>query len=157
MKSINKRLAAIGLSALLITSAGSALAFGGPKGHHGGCDKGHGRSPMAALTQLDDLSGEQKTALKEIRSSARAAMRDLRDDMQDNRSDLRDAMQENASMETLRQLAQKQGDQVARMIVLRAEIRNQVNAVLTDAQREQLAEMRGRGMGFGHRAPGMGF
>ena len=71
MKSINKRVAIIGLSALLITSAGSALAFGGFKGHHGGCDKGQGFSPMAAITKLDDLTSEQKDQLKDVRSSAR--------------------------------------------------------------------------------------
>jgi Spy/CpxP family protein refolding chaperone len=157
MKSINKRVAIIGLSALLITSAGTALAFGGPKGHHGGCDRGQGGSPMAAISQLDDLTSEQKEQLKEIRSSARDTMRDLRDEMQDNRSDLRDAMQENADLETVRGLALKQGDQVARMIMLRAEIRNKVKEVLTPEQREQLADMRGPGKGFGQRGPGMGF
>ena len=157
MKSTNKRIAIIGLSVLLISSAGTALAFGGPKGPHGGCDRGQGRSPMAALSQLDDLTGEQKQELKVIRSSARDAMRDLKDEMQDNRRDLRDAMQENADLKTVRALAEKQGDQVARMIVLRAEIRNQVNQVLTEEQREALADLRGPGMGFGHRGPGMGF
>ena len=157
MKALNKRVAIIGLSALLITSAGSALAFGGPKGHHGGCNRGHAGSPMAAIAQLDDLSSEQKTQLKEIRSAAKEAMRDLRDEMQDNRSDLREAMQENADQETIRGLALKQGDQVTRMIMLRAEIRGKINEVLTAEQREGLADMRDWGKGFGRRGPGMGF
>lgn len=157
MKSINKRVAIIGLSALLITSAGTALAFGGPKGHHGGCDRGKGGSPMEAISQLEDLTSEQKDQLKEIRSSAKDAMRDLRDDMQDNRRDLRDAMEKNADLETVRKLAQKQGDQVARMIMLRAEIRDKVDEILTEEQREQLADMRGMDKGFGHRGLGKGF
>lgn len=157
MKSTNKRIAIIGLSVLLIASAGTALAFGGPKGHHGGCDRGQGGSPMAAISQLENLTSEQKDQLKEIRSSAKDAMRDLKDEMRDNRRDLRDAMQENSDLETLRTLAEKQGDQVARMIMLRAEIRDKVSEVLTQAQREQLADMRGMGKGFGHRGPGMGF
>ena len=155
MKSTHKRLAVLGLTALLITGAGTALAFGGHKGH--GCDREYGRSPMTPITQLDDLSSEQKQQLKDIRSSARRAMRDLRDEMQDNRSDLREAMSENADLETIRGLALKQGDQVARMIMLRAEIRGKVNDVLTPEQREQLTDMRDRGRDFGHRGPGMGF
>lgn len=157
MKSINKRVAIIGLSALLITSAGTALAFGGHKGHFGGCEKGKGLSPMAAITQLDDLSSEQRDQLKDVRSSAREAMRDLRDEMQDNRSDLRDAMSDNADLETIRPLAEKQGDQVARMIMLRAEIRGKVDEILTPEQREELEDMRSWGKGFGRHGRGMSF
>ena len=157
MKSINKRMAIIGLSALLITSAGSAMAFGGFKGHYGGCDKGQGRSSMAAIAQLDDLSSEQKDQLKDVRSSAREAIRDLRDEMQDSRSDLRDAMNDNADLETIRPLAEKQGDHVARMIMLRAEIRGKVDEILTPEQREELADMRDWDKGFGRHGRGMGF
>jgi protein CpxP len=156
MKSNSKRLAVIGLTTLLITGAGTALAFGGPKGHHG-CDRDQGRPPMAAISQLDDLSSEQKEQLMDIRRSARDAMRDLRDEMQDNRGELREAMQENADLETIRGLALKQGDQVARMIMLRAEIRGKIDKVLTAEQRQQLADMRDWGRGFGRPGPGMGF
>ncbi len=155
MKSMHKRLAAIGLSAILVSGAGSALAFGGAKGH--GCDREHARSPMAAIAQLDDLSGDQKDQLKDIRRSARDAMSDLRDEMQDNRGDLRDAMRDNADLETIRALALKQGDQVSRMIMLRAEIRNKIENVLTEEQRSQLADMRDRRQGFGRPDSGMGF
>ena len=157
MKSMNKRVAIIGLSALLITSAGTGLAFAGHKGHFGGCDREQGRSPMAAIAQLDDLTSEQKDQLKDVRSSAREAMRDLRDEMQDNRSDLRDAMSDNTDLETIRPLAEKQGDQVARMIMLRAEIRGKVDEILTQEQREELADMRDWGKGFGRHGRGMGF
>jgi Spy/CpxP family protein refolding chaperone len=150
MKPTYRRIAIISLSTLLFTSAGATLAFGGPKGH-GGCERGGKAGPMAALTQLDDLTTEQKDVLKDIRSATRDAMRDLRDNMQDNRTDLHDAMADNADMTTIRSLAEKQGDQVARMIILRAEVRNKINSVLTEEQRQQLQEMRrpGMGMGFG--------
>jgi Spy/CpxP family protein refolding chaperone len=149
MKSTYRRIAIISLSALLFTSAGAALAFGGPKGH-GGCERGGKHGPMAALTQLDNLTTEQKAVLKDIRKATRDAMRDLRDEMEDNRIDLHDAMAENADMTTIRKLAAKQGDQVAQMIVLRAEVRNKIDSVLTEEQRKQLEDMPRPGREFGH-------
>ncbi|MEJ2467405.1 MAG: Spy/CpxP family protein refolding chaperone [Candidatus Thiodiazotropha sp.] len=143
MKTIHKRLAVIGLSALLFTSAGTALAFGGSHERHG-CDNRKSdrwHSPMRAISQLDGLTDEQRNQLKQIRRDARDAMRDVRDEMRDNRSDLRDARVDNADLETIRSLAKKQGDQVARMIVLRAEIRDKISNLLTEAQRQQLAEL----------------
>ncbi|MEJ2455977.1 MAG: Spy/CpxP family protein refolding chaperone [Candidatus Thiodiazotropha sp.] len=144
MKPMNKRLAVLGLTTLLISGAGTALAFGGHKDHHG-CDHDGRQTPMAALSRLDGLTDEQKTQLRQIRQEARDTFRELRDQMRDNRSDLRDAMMDKSDLETIRTLAKKQGDQVARMIVLRAEIRDKVNGVLTEEQRQQLADMRGKG------------
>jgi Spy/CpxP family protein refolding chaperone len=152
MKPIQKRIAIFGLSALLISVAGAALAFGGPKGDHG-FDRDS--SPMAALTQLEDLTDEQKDQLREIRKAARKAMRDLRHAMRDNRDELHDAMDDNADLETIRRLADKQGKQTARMIVLRAEIRDKINAVLNEAQQKQLSDLRDQGRGFGHSRHGM--
>jgi Spy/CpxP family protein refolding chaperone len=140
MKSTYRTIAVISLSTLLFTSAGAALAFGGPKGH-GGCERGGKQGPMAALTQIDNLTTEQKEVLKDIRKATRDAMRDLRDDMQDNRTDLHDAMTDGADIAQIKNLAEKQGDHVARMIVLRAEARNKINSVLTEEQRQQLQDM----------------
>jgi Spy/CpxP family protein refolding chaperone len=146
MKPIKKQIAIFTLSALLISSTGLAFAFGGAKGHHG---YDRGSSPMAALSQLEDLTDEQKDQLSEIRKTTRKSMRELRRAMRDNREDLRDAMDENADLETIRGLADKQGKQTARMIVLRAEIRDKVNAVLSEAQQKKLTDLRDQGRGFG--------
>jgi Spy/CpxP family protein refolding chaperone len=147
-------MAVIGLSALLISGAGTALAFGGPKGHHG-CDRDG--SPMAALTQLEDLTDAQRDQLREIRKAARKAMREMRHAMRDNRDELHDAIDDNANLETIRRLAGKQGEQSARMIVLRAEIREKINTVLSETQQKQLSELRSQGRGFGHPRHGMNF
>jgi Spy/CpxP family protein refolding chaperone len=149
MKQRNRNIAIVALSALLFTSAGTAVAFGGHKGH-GGCDRdGRGGPMTAALMQIDSLTDDQKGAIKDIRKSTRDAMQDLRDEMRDNRRDLRDAMEDEADMDTIRSLAKKQGDQIARMIVLRAEVRNKINTVLNEEQRQQLQDMRWSGKGFG--------
>jgi hypothetical protein len=69
-------------------------------------------------------------------------MRDLRQAMRDSRDELHDAMEDNANLETIRRLADEQGKQTANMIVLRAEIRNKINAVLSEEQQKQLTELR---------------
>lgn len=149
MKQSYRNIVIITLSTLLFTSAGAAVAFGGGSKGHGGCDRDGRREPVAAITQIDNLSAEQKAAIKDIRKASRNAMRDLQDEMKDNRRDLRDAMQDDADIQTIRSLAKKQGDQVARMIVLRAEVRSKINTVLSEKQREQLQDMRGYGREFG--------
>ncbi|MES9992830.1 MAG: Spy/CpxP family protein refolding chaperone [Candidatus Thiodiazotropha sp.] len=148
MKPTSRTIAIITLSTLLFTSAGAAVAFGGPKGH-GGCDRDGRGGPMAALLQIEDLTAEQKKALKDIRNGTKDAMRDLRDAMHDNRTDLHDAMVDEADLETIRGLAEKQGDQVTRMIVLRAEVRNKIAKVLTEEQLQQLQDQRWSGKMFG--------
>jgi Spy/CpxP family protein refolding chaperone len=146
MKPIKKQIAIFTLSALLISGTGLAFAFGGPKGHHG---YDRGSLPMAALSQLEDLTDEQKDQLSEIRKTTRKSMRELSRAIRDNREDLRDAMDDNVDLETIRGLADKQGKQTARMIVLRAEIRDKINAVLNESQKKQLTDLRDQGRGFG--------
>jgi Spy/CpxP family protein refolding chaperone len=148
MKKRSINIVIITLTTLLITSAGTAFAFGGPKGH-GGCDRGGRHEPMAALMQVDNLTEEQKLVINDIRKATRTAMRDLREEMHDNRRDLRDAIEDNEDIETIRKLAKQQGDQVASMIVLRAEVRNKIDSVLSKEQRQQLEDMRWSGREFG--------
>ncbi len=157
MKSMHKRLAVISLSALLLSGAGAAMAFGGHPDRFGSCDHEGDRTPMAQLSRLDDLTTEQRDQLKEIRNQARDEFRKLRDAMRDNRSDLRDAMDDNANIDTIRGLAQKQGEQMAQMIVLRAEIRQKINGVLTDEQRQQLADRPWREEGRDRHSDSKGF
>jgi Spy/CpxP family protein refolding chaperone len=157
MKPMNRKIAAITLTTLLFASAGAALAFGGHR-DHGACDRdgdpdGY-RGPMAALMQLEELSAKQREELQEIGRATRDAMRELRNEMQDNRANLQDAMVDNADLETIRDLAQKQGDQVARMIVLRAEVRNKISSLLTEKQRQQLQDLRWSDRGFGKHSKG---
>jgi Spy/CpxP family protein refolding chaperone len=150
MKPRYQKIAILTLSTLLFTSAGAAVAFGGPKGH-GGCDRNRDarRGPMTQLMQIDNLTEDQKKVITDIRNTNRDTMRDLRDEMHDNRRDLRDAFEDKADMDTIRDLAKKQGDQVARMIVLRAEARNKINTVLNEKQRRQLQDMPWSGKEFG--------
>lgn len=149
MKSINRRIAVIGLTALLLTSAGAAFAFfDGPGKGHRECDHHNRQSPLALLAQLDDLTQEQKDQLKQIGRSARDTMRNLRDEMVDNRMNLHDAIDDRADQATIRQLAEKQGGQLTQMIILRVEIRDKIIGVLTEEQRKQLFSLSRAGGGF---------
>ena len=155
MKTNTKRLATAGLIALLAAGAGTTMAFGMHKGQQG-CDRGGRTAPVAALKQLDNVSSDQQTALNAIRKDSRAAMQGMRDAMRSTRSELRQAMQDGADLDTIRDLAERQGDQKTAMIMLRAETRQKVSAVLTDAQRQQLAELRSERQRFGHPRNGRG-
>jgi Spy/CpxP family protein refolding chaperone len=143
MKTTHKRLTAITLTALLLVTAGGAMAFGGSHERHGGCDRDEGIGPMERIYRLNDLSSEQKSQLREIRGETHTALREIRNAMQDTGDALRDAMFDNKDLETVRGLAQKQGEQVAKMIVLRAEVRQKVRSILTEEQQQQLRNQPG--------------
>ncbi len=140
MKISNKTLAALLATGLTLGIAGNAIAFGD---HGYGCDRGgHRSSPMRALYQLDSLTDEQRTEIKKLMKEERKSMRDLMDAMQDNRDALQEAMRDNATADKIKPLAQKQGDQVAAMIVARAQMRDKINAILTEEQRKELSNMK---------------
>lgn len=153
MKPMQRKIAIVTLSTLLFAGAGTALAFGGHR-DHGGCDRDGDRGPMAVLMQLEDLSAKQREEIQSISRATRDAMRELRNEMQDNRADLHDAKVDDADLETIRGLARKQGEQVARMIVLRAEVRNKISNLLTAEQRQQLRDLRWSDRGFDKRRKG---
>ena len=149
MKSTNRRIAVIGLTALLFTSAGAAFAFfDGPGKGHRGCDHPNRQSPLALLAQLDNLTQAQKDQLKQIGRSARDTLRNLRDEMIDIRMNLHDAIDDRADQATIRQLAEKQGGQLTQMILLRVEVRDKIIGVLTEAQQKQLFTLSQAGGGF---------
>jgi Spy/CpxP family protein refolding chaperone len=150
MKPMKRKIVVVTLSTLLFMSAGAALAFNG----HGDCDRDDMRNPMEALIQLDSLSAEQRDEIENIRKATRDALRDLRDKMHDSRTQLQDAMEDNADLETIRGLAKMQGDQVASMIVLRAEVRKKISNLLTEEQRRQLLDLRLSDRGFGKHGRG---
>lgn len=149
MKTTHKRLTAITLTALLFAAAGGAMAFGGSHERHGGCDHGDAMGPMERIYRLNDLSDEQKSQLRTIRNETRSALREIRDDMQEARDELRDSMFEGKDLETIRGLAQKQGEQVTKMIVLRAETRQKIRAILTEEQQQRLLNQPGFEDGYG--------
>ena len=96
---------------------------------------------MRALSQLDNLTDAQRTQIKALFKEQRNSMLDQKDAMRESRQALRDAMDKGASQEQLQALAKKQGDQVTAMIMARAQMRDKINAILTEDQRAQLKKI----------------
>jgi Spy/CpxP family protein refolding chaperone len=124
-----------------LAAAGSALAFGG---HHGFGGKechrgGHG---MKGAMQLESITDEQRQQFKALRSERRGAMQTLRGQMRENRKALRDAARESAPQATVAALAEKQGDLVEQMIIERMDMRRKMDEILTEEQRQELAQKR---------------
>lgn len=120
----------------------------GYMGHMGGYgDTGAG---IERLARHLDLTGDQLTAVRAIEDKHRAQLRDLRDRMRANHKQLRAlAKAQTPDAGQLKTVADAQGKAIADMIVLRGEMRVEVDKVLTDKQREKLRHMRGKGH-WGH-------
>lgn len=141
MKRNHLIIAAAALSGLLAAGAGSAMAFGPGSGCGRMGMTGQGAmgtmDTMAAVYRLDDLTPEQKSRLRALRDEGRKQQAVWRED----RQALHDAFLDGADAKTLRPLAEKQGRNVTERIMLRAEHRAAVDAILTDAQHAKLRDM----------------
>jgi Spy/CpxP family protein refolding chaperone len=147
MKPAKSLIAAALMAASLVTVPALARPHGGP----GGCDGGHPGMSFGDraehMARRLDLTKEQRDSVRAVEDKYRPQMRALRDRMMDTRKALADAAPGDAR---LRELADAQGKTMAEMIVLRAQIRAEMDKILTDAQREQMRQwrerpMRGRG------------
>jgi Spy/CpxP family protein refolding chaperone len=139
MKMRKKPLITLLAGSLLLGSA-AAMAYGGSHGFgKGGCDHGN---PMQALQQLDNVTDEQRQALRKLFDEQRDSRRDQRDAMRDGRKAVRDAIQSGASTDEVRKLATKQGQLVTDMIMSRAETRQKMASILTPDQMKQLQDYR---------------
>lgn len=140
MKASNVTLAALLAASLTLGAASSVFAFGS---HGRDCDMGARQtSPMRVLYQLDSLSDEQRSEIKKLMKEERSSLRDLMDAMQDNRDAMQDAMKDNLSAEKIKPLAEKQGELITEMTMARARIRDKINTLLTDEQRDELSKMK---------------
>ncbi len=138
--------------------ATGAVCAGAPavagEGYQGAHAKGYGRhgNPQAHMERMAErlnLTAEQRTAMREIFDRTRPQMGELRDKLADNRQQLRTLGQGTTVDEAqVRRLADAQGQLMAEMIVLRTKMRSEINAILTEEQRQQLKEL---GERRGHR------
>lgn len=132
-----------------MAGAGIALALpafaahGCARGPHGvgffGRGYGDADAGIDRLAERLDLSKTQHDAMRAIIDKARPQMRDLHDQLAENGKQLRALMREAKPDENrLTQLADVQGKAIAQMIVLRTRIFTEIQAVLTDEQRDRL-------------------
>jgi Spy/CpxP family protein refolding chaperone len=137
MKTQTKPLLTLVAGGLLLGSA-AVMAFGG--GHdfkRGACEHG---SPMHALQQLDNVSDEQRKALRDLFEAQRKGMREQRDALHEGRKALREAMRNGANNDEIRVLAEKQGERVSAMIMTGAALQQNMAAILNAEQMQQLRD-----------------
>ena len=132
-----------------------AHAYGGHRGcmpmnhvsMHGGIGDADGWTERMAHRL--DLTKDQLTAVRAIVDRHRPELRTLRDQMADNHKQLSELKKQSAMDEgRLRTLADAQGKTIADLIVLRTEMRGEIDKVLTDKQREKLHHRHGRDGGW---------
>lgn len=142
------RLFAAALGVMLAAGVGSATAFDGQWSGRSG------PGMLGAAYRLDDLSAEQRQQLDALRDTLRARMGQWRDD----RRALRDALNDGADMDKIRPLAERQGQHVTAMILQKVETRAALNDILTEEQRNKLAEIaRNKSKRFYRHGGGRGF
>jgi Spy/CpxP family protein refolding chaperone len=153
MNANRRTLTAALLGLTLVLGAGGAAYAGHFGKGHGHCRAG---GPAAAVMQLQDLTDEQRDSLEALHDARADALYALRKEARADRRALRRAMRDGADLETIRPLAEKMGQHRTAMILWRAESRAAVAEVLTEEQRQELAELRRerRGHGFHHRRHG---
>jgi Spy/CpxP family protein refolding chaperone len=117
-------------------------------GEHGGHGKHGARSCRHAdgdalqgperMAKRLHLSPEQRQSMRAVEEKYRPQMRDLRQNLTDNRQALAKL---GAGDPKFQELADTQGKSIARMIVLRKQMRAEIDPILTEPQRQQLERM----------------
>ncbi len=136
-------IAVAGIVTVTMTSI-AAAAGGGPR--HGG-SFGFGGPGLAGpqmaerMIRFLDLEGEQRDEVRRIVDEAQPELRRLGDAMRDSRQEIRE-LAEADTLDTgaLQTAADEQGDLIADMIVVGVGVLNDVRAVLTPEQLEELEE-----------------
>jgi Spy/CpxP family protein refolding chaperone len=109
----------------------------------------------SALADRLDLSKEQRKKIRDVMDKARAKSRELGEDMYRNREDMQDTMTDKGYGPEYDKLAHHQGELIGDMMVLRAKVRADVEAVLDDDQKKEYRKL---SHGFpGHRFGGGGW
>lgn len=150
---MKKIIIAILATALLAT--GAMFVFGqtattteGTKAErHGKMRKGggHRRGGKGFAFRALDLTDAQKAQMKEIRTASRAKLSPAREAMKANRSKMNAATANGAFDEAaVTAIAGEQATLSAQMIVERERVKSQMFAILTDAQKSKLAEMKAK-------------
>jgi len=122
--------------------------------HHGGHKGIAGLERLEARLERVNLSDEQRAQVRAVIDAARPGFRKVADSLRAHRKEMRGVMRSDAYDEgAVRRVADRQGELVAEMIVLRSKVKSQVAAVLTEEQRQELRKGSGR-QHHGPKGPG---
>lgn len=135
-----KRLILMATAALMLAAGSAALAH--PKGPEMGFLEGRKGERIAQELGLDEAQREQIAAVIE---GGREEGRALREAIRENRKALEAASEyDQFDANRVAELAAEQGSLHAQRVELMLKTRNAAQAVLTEGQRQQMAEMRER-------------
>ncbi len=142
--------AIIAVLALAVLATGVIFAIGqkapaGEKGHFG--KRGHHRGGFGMAFRGLDLTEEQKAKLKDIHTASRESLKPVMESLKANREKM-EALTANGAFDEAQvtALANEQAGLSAKLIVERQRSKSQVFALLTDAQKAKLAEMKTKRM-----------
>lgn len=130
-----------------VAAAGSVLANGAmghgacARGFHAGMGAGFGYSEarIKHLAKRLDLTDKQLASLRAIVDHNRPQLRTLLDRMADNRRQIHALIRAGKDDQAkVRAVADRQGKTIADMIVLRVEMKADIDKLLTDKQRQKL-------------------
>jgi Spy/CpxP family protein refolding chaperone len=100
---------------------------------------------MNRMADRLQLTTEQRSSVQAVLQKSQPQRANLKEKMQANRKALKElARSGNSDSSQIAELAQERGQLVADMIVQRSKVRGEIREILTDAQREQLNQMRER-------------
>jgi Spy/CpxP family protein refolding chaperone len=155
MKSFTKVVLISGLLSSSMAMAGTSPDNSSGKAshhcHHGkhsgmkgeGMDRGE--KFMNRMADRLQLTTEQRSSVQAVLQKSQPQRANLKEKMQANRKALKElARGGNSDSSQIAELAQERGQLVADMIVQRSKVRGEIREILTDAQREQLNQMRER-------------
>jgi len=128
----NRIFAAVALASLLAVGSSALYAFDRPCGNG---PHGHGGyGPFEAIYHLDNLTDKQRQQLDALRDKERKSFEKQREEHQA----LRQKIWDTTDPKALRPLAEQEGKYVTEKIMHRAELRTELDKILTAEQREQL-------------------
>ncbi|GBL44684.1 hypothetical protein SFMTTN_0485 [Sulfuriferula multivorans] len=134
------------LAGMLEATSVYANQLAGGKGQAGGCHHAYQHTRESQIYRIGkrlSLTKDQRTAVRAIVEQHRPQMRALRDAQIENRQQLMAlSAMGNSDADQVRALADAQGKTIADMIVLRAQMRSEINDILTEEQRKKLLRAR---------------
>lgn len=132
-------------------SAGLLLAQPPAAGRRGDAGAGAGAAArqrphrgMVLIARMLDLTEEQKAQVQAIVKDARAQAAALAPQLKEQRQAIQDAVTSNPSDSTIRNLADKQGELISQLTVIRIKSMVKFFAILTPEQKEKAMDLRGQ-------------
>lgn len=152
---MNKITAVLLLSSMALSGLAYASSdkqeYEGKFCHHGKHEGTRGDARLQRMTKLLSLSEQQVTQIRAIKDERKPTKMALRENIKAKRKQLREAFHsEEMDKEKIKQLAKEMGLLVTKKIILRSEIRNEVNKFLTSKQREKMKGMHRKRHGCKH-------